>query len=142
MRAELTYPVSEDQLDGRFVSLDSALRVPQDITHLQQNQLVQQDALAHVRERDATQYDERADHVALSPCFQDQAVAIGWLGDCFVGRDGAIEQLWQGGEGERAHACGAEGGIVVGLKIVRYGVLSTGVSASLMHGGLWDVRRS
>ena len=103
---------------------------------------MQQDPLAHVRERDATQYDERADHVALGPCFQDQAVAICWLGDCFVGRDGAIEQLWQRGEGEWAHACGADGGVVVGLGIVRCGVLSTSMSASLMRGGLWDAMRS
>jgi hypothetical protein len=110
--------------------------MPRDITHLEQNQLMQQDPLAHVRERDATQYDERADHVALSPCFQDQAVAICWLGDCFIGRDRAIEQLWQRGDG--AHACGVDGGVVVGLRIVRYSVLSPGVSASLMRGELWD----
>lgn len=62
---------------------------------------MQQNTFSHIRERDATQDDQRSDHVALRPCFQYQAIWICRLCDRLVGGDGAEEQLvqWEGAHG-------------------------------------------
>lgn len=49
--------------------------------HLDQDELVQQHRSPHICKRDTGHNDQRANHEPLTPCFEDEAIWIGRLGD-------------------------------------------------------------